>query len=161
MKAEQPTMKLFTLLACGWLINTSAWAFDLNQLGWLSGHWVSDDGAAEEVWLAPRGGSMTGSFRWVFPNGSQVLEYLVIEQKGEDITFRFKHFGTDFVPQEKNEPNTYRLVDLTADTVTFKLISDNPKAPQRYQYRRTGDTLTFRGERPDMGEPLVIEFKRK
>ena len=34
--------------------------FDMEKLSWLTGHWVTADGAAEESWLEPRGGTMTG-----------------------------------------------------------------------------------------------------
>lgn len=135
-------------------------AQELNQLSWLAGHWVTSDGAAEEHWLEPRGGTMTGQFRWAFPNGEQVLEYLVIEEKDGEITFRFKHFGTDFVPWEKDLPNTYRLAELTTDSATFELEHAGHPVPQRYQYQRSGDTLLFRGE-TEGEEPLVIEFQRK
>ena len=37
------------------------------------------------VWLTPRGGSMVGSFRWVFPDGRQVLDQtLGIQLPGVD-----------------------------------------------------------------------------
>ena len=104
---------------------------------------------------------MTGSFRWVFPNGQQVLEYLVIEETNDGMTFRFKHYGTDFVPWEKDKANTYRLVELTEDSVTFELTYSSGKVPQRYQYRREGDKLTFHGENEGDEKPLVIEFQRQ
>jgi hypothetical protein len=151
-----------SILLTGLLLASAATASEnLEDLSWLAGHWITADGAAEEQWLEPRGGTMTGQFRWIFPNGNQVLEYLVIEQTDEDIIFRFKHYGTDFVPWEKDEPNTYRLTELAEDSVTFELISDNPKVPRRYRYQVTGDTLTFTGERSDAPEPLVIEFRRQ
>jgi hypothetical protein len=142
------------------LVSPSLAAGELEQLSWLTGHWVTADGAAEESWLEPRGGTMTGQFRWVFPNGNQVLEYLVIEEKDTAITFRFKHYGTDFVPWEKDLANTYRLVEMSENKVIFELEHASHPVPQRYQYQRSGDTLTFRGE-SEGEEPLVIEFQRR
>ena len=136
----------------------TTWAGELDKLSWLAGHWVSKDGAAEEHWLEPRGGTMTGSFRWVFPNGHQVLEYLVIEENDGEIMFRFKHYGTDFVPWEKEQANTYRLVELSDNNVVFELEYSSGKVPQRYEYRREEDRLTFRGESEGNEKSLIIEF---
>lgn len=137
----------------------TAHAGELDRLSWLAGHWVSPDGAAEEVWLEPKGGSMAGSFRWVFPNGKQVLEYLVIEETESEVIFRFKHYETSFQPWEKDEPNTYRMAELTDSRVLFVRISGNDKVPARYSYEREGDTLTFRGEGKPGDEPLVLTFR--
>lgn len=134
-------------------------AGELESLAWLSGHWVSEDGTAEEVWLAPRDGSMAGSFRWVFPDGDQVLEYLVIEETPEAVWFRFKHFGTDYEPWEKDAPNTYRLEGTADGSATFVRTSTNDRAPLRIVYSRQGDRLTFRGEGDAGEDPLVLSFK--
>lgn len=154
-------MKAFLITLALGLFAAPVNAAELDDLAWLAGHWVTDDGSAEEHWLEPRGGTMTGQFRWVFPNGGQVLEYLVIEEKDGAVIFRFKHYGTDFVPWEKDEANAYRLVDLDEHAVTFERISANTKVPQSYRYERDGDRLTFRGESEGSDEPLVIEFQRR
>lgn len=138
-------------------------ADDLNRLGWLAGHWIStENGRAEEVWLAPRGGSMVGSFRWVFPNGKQVLEYLVIEADGPDVWLRFKHFNVDYVPWEKGAPNTYRLVEAVSTPpggrVLFEYQGDSDRVPQTLQYVRSEDRLVFTGTGEDDEEPLRLTF---
>ena len=162
MKSSNTVAWVQKILATAFLTAApSLLAGELDKLSWLSGHWVSADGAAEEHWLEPRGGTMTGSFRWVFPNGHQVLEYLVIEEKDGEIIFRFKHYGTDFVPWEKDQANTYRLLELNENSVRFELEYSSGKPPQRYEYRREGDTLTFRGESDGDGKPLIIEFTRQ
>ena len=151
-------MIIRTLPLCLLLTAPGALASELERLGWLSGHWVSRDGAAEEVWLEPRGGTMPGSFRWVFPNGRQVLEYLVIEEAGDEVFLRFKHFETNFEPWEKDEPNSYRLLSLDGQQASFERIGDNPKVPQYLRYSRDGSTLDFRGETEGDDEPLLLTF---
>ena len=150
-------MMIRILTLCLLLIAPGALASELEKLGWLSGHWVSPDGAAEEVWLEPRGGTMAGSFRWVFPDGRQVLEYLVIEETEDGVLLRFKHFNTDFEPWEKDQPNTYRMRSVDQRQAKFDLISDNPGVPRRMTYVRDGDTLKFRGE-TEGEEPLLLTF---
>lgn len=133
-------------------------ASELEKLGWLAGHWVSPDGAAEEVWLEPKGGTMSGSFRWVFPNGNVVLEYMVIEQTEDGITFRFKHYNPNFEPWEKGEPNTYRVIAIEDHSVSFERVSENDKAPLKYRYSRQDDMLEFMGEGDSGEDPLVLRF---
>ena len=155
-------MKVVTLCLIALLTTSQAAAAELAKLAWLAGHWVGADGSYEEVWLAPKQGSMAGSFRWVFPDGNQVLEYLVIEESEDGLKFRFKHFNTNFEPWEKDEPNTYRLEKLSDNKVTFVRVVDNEKAPFKLHYSRQGDVLTFTGEGdPGDGDPLVLEFLRK
>jgi hypothetical protein len=151
-------MKFRIHTLCLLLIAPGALASELEKLGWLAGHWVSPDEAAEEVWLEPRGGTMAGSFRWVFPNGRQVLEYLVIEETEDGVMLRFKHFNTDFEPWEKDQPNTYRMRSVDQQQAEFDLINDNPGVPRQLTYVREGDTLKFRGE-TEGEEPLLLTFK--
>ena len=133
-------------------------AVELNDLGWLSGHWFSHDKSYEEVWIAPKAGSMSGSFRWVFQNGKQILEYLVIEEKNKQIFLRFKHFETDYIPWEKEEPNLYKLESLLDRQVTFTRLSENSKAPLKLIYRRDQNHLYFTGIGDGGEEPLELAF---
>jgi hypothetical protein len=136
---------------------------ELDQLAFLAGHWIGAHGEPyEEVWLEPRAGTIAGSFRWVFPGGRQVLEFLVIEETEEGVFLRFKHFGTDYVAWERDEPNTYKLTTVEGASATFERVSDHPNVPKILFYGREGDTLTFRGSSHDPADdPLVLVFTRK
>ncbi len=146
---------------------SSSWAEDLDDLAWLAGHWVSggidDTGDFEEVWLTPKGGTMAGSFRWVFPDGNQVLEYLIIEENADAVHFRFKHFNTDYITWEKETPNTYRMVELTDNKVVFDLVEENAKVPNHIYYLRDGNKLEFLGwnEKEEDADALRLHFIRK
>jgi hypothetical protein len=152
-------MKPRMLLLYLWLLAPGALAGDLDRLGWMAGHWTSLDGAAEEVWLEPRGGTMTGSFRWLFPNRRQVLEYIVIEETAEGVLLRFKHYDSNFEPWEKDEPNIYRMQSLTETSVSFELLNEQPRVPRYLRYHRRGDTLTFLGESPGDDAPVSLTFR--
>lgn len=144
-----------------WMICLPVRAGDLEALSFMSGHWVAANGDDdyEEVWLAPRAGTLPGSFRWVFPNGRQVLEYLVIEETDEGVFFRFKHFNPDYTAWEQ-EPNSYRLASVEDDTATFERISDNTDVPKTLSYSRDGNRLTFVGTGDSEREaPLVLELR--
>lgn len=140
------------------LLSSPCSAVELKDLAWLSGHWFSDDKAYEEVWIAPKAGTMSGSFRWVFGNGRQILEYLVIEEKHGQIFLRFKHFETDYVPWEKEEPNLYELESLKGMQVTFTRLSKNSNVPLKLVYRRDANRLYFTGIGDAGEEPLELAF---
>jgi len=154
-------MMMFSLV--GLLTGANTSAAELERLDWLAGHWVDEDGAYEEVWLAPAGGTMVGSFRWIFPDERQVLEFLVIDESEAGIAFRFKHFERSFEPWEKQQPNTYQLSSLTDQSVTFIRTSDNTNVPYSLSYTRDGDRLLFIGESEPgtPSDPLRLEFRRK
>ncbi|MBD3648285.1 MAG: hypothetical protein HUJ31_12730 [Pseudomonadales bacterium] len=146
-------------LTC-WLISLPAQAGDLDALSFMTGHWVAaGDDNYEEVWLAPAAGTLPGSFRWVFPNGRQVLEYLVIEETDEGVFFRFKHFNPNYEAWEK-EPNTYRLTAVDESSATFERVSDNMDVPKTLSYTREGNTLSFVGTGDsEREEPLELNFR--
>lgn len=137
----------------------------LSDIAWMEGHWVMETGAgrAEEIWMAPANGSMVGSFRWFIPDQMHVLEFLVIQETGNGVTFRFKHFDKDYRAWEEDAPNSYRLDAVEGQRAEFVNLDWNGKVPQRIIYMiPEPDRLLFRGESPDAedSEPLLLEFTR-
>lgn len=137
----------------------------LSDLAWMEGHLVMESGAgrAEEIWMAPADGSMVGSFRWFIPDRMHVLEFLVMQETGGEVTFRFKHFDRDYRAWEEDAPNSYRLDAVEGQRAEFVNLDWNGKVPQRIIYLSPEpDRLVFRGESPDAedSEPLLLEFTR-
>jgi uncharacterized protein DUF6265 len=102
------------------------------DLGWMSGHWQTADGATEEDWTAPRAGIMLGVSRTI--EGGTVREYEFLRLQD----------GADGVPVYWGSPNGvtpvgFRLTEAGPSGATF----DNPghDYPQRIRYRRDGDAL--------------------
>lgn len=105
------------------------------DLGWMSGRWLTGDGArwTEEIWSGPRGGTLMG-FSWS-GEGAAISEYEYIRiQSGEDdeIIYLAQPNGGAGVG--------FYLVRAEATSATF----ENPTHdfPQRIRYARSGDTLT-------------------
>jgi hypothetical protein len=133
----------------------------LSDLEFMTGHWVSpsSDGA-EEVWLAAKGGTMTGSFRWVVPNGPHVLEYIVVHETEQGVVLRFKHMRPDYSAWEE-EPNYYELTETGKGRAVFTNRGENKRVPDRMIYTQAAaNELHFRGESSDEGEPLILKFVR-
>ena len=133
----------------------------LSDLEFMTGHWVapSSDGA-EEVWLAAKGGTMTGSFRWVIPNGPHVLEYIIIQETEQGVVPRFKHLRPDYSAWEET-PNYYELTETQRGRAVFTYRGDNKRVPERMIYTRpAANKLHFRGESSGEDEPLILKFIR-
>jgi hypothetical protein len=114
--------------------------FTLEDVAFIAGHWEGPlfGGRAEEVWLAPDGGTMLGVFRLVSTNRegverTGVIEYLLFTQTAEGVTFRFKHFRTDYTTWETGEPLTFDLVEAGENLAVF--ASDIQKQPDRMTFR--------------------------
>lgn len=150
---------LRVLIVCFALIPLLASGAGIDRLSFMAGHWVGGKGENyEEVWLEPKSGTITGSFRWVFDNGRQVLEFIVIEETDEGIFLRFKHFHPDYVPWEKDEPNIYKLSSVEGMSATFERVTDNSDVPKTLSYSRDGDMLRFRGTGDDPEDVLLLTF---
>src|SRR3954466_4301615 len=65
------------------LMAQSAPRATVNDLGWMSGHWLTADAAVEEDWTAPRGDVMLGTGRTVDAGALREYEFLRI-QAGAD-----------------------------------------------------------------------------
>jgi hypothetical protein len=133
----------------------------LSDLEFMSGHWVApSSNGAEEVWLAAKGGTMTGSFRWVVPDGPHVLEYLVIQETEQGVVLRFKHMRPDYSAWEEN-PNYYELTEARTGRAVFTNRGENKRVPDRMIYTQpAANELHFRGESSGDDEPLILKFVR-
>ena len=117
----------------------------LEQIAWLAGSWSGEGlgGAVEEHWTKPAGGSMLGMFRLVTrtTGKTRVCELLMIEQEGQRVVYRFRHFGPGHKPwEEKDKPLVFDLIEVSASKAVFESsVQTNPK---RLTYRLEGDKLT-------------------
>jgi hypothetical protein len=161
------THKLTWLAICLFTLNLAGAALaettkpQLSDLAFMTGHWVApaSDGA-EEVWLAAKGGTMTGSFRWVVPNGPHVLEYIVVHETEQGVVLRFKHMRPDYSAWEKT-PNYYELTETQKGRAVFTNRGENKHVPDRMIYTQpAANELHFRGESDGKDEPLLLKFVR-
>lgn len=95
---------------------------NLSQVAWIAGHWQGEafGGITEEVWTAPLGDSMIGSFKLVVGNKTEFYEICQMIQENETIMFRLKHFDGKLKGwEEKNETQDFPLVKMEKDAVYF------------------------------------------
>jgi hypothetical protein len=134
------------------LMAQSAPRATVNDLGWMTGHWVTADAAVEEDWTAPRGDVMLGTGRTIDAGALREYEFLRIQA------------GADGVPVYWGSPNGatpvgFRLSEAGPSSATF----DNPghDYPQRIRYRRDGDTLVATISAIDDSHAMSWTYRRR
>jgi hypothetical protein len=140
-----PAMRRILLLLI--FVTPNVIAASLDDLDFMTGRWQRSnaDGIAEEWWMEPRGNTKVAAFRWAKGDQLITVELVIISQEEDGIFLRFKHYGAQFDPWEKDEANTYRLERLEDNAVYFDQVSTNDKVPQVIVYRLVEDGLEFRG----------------
>jgi hypothetical protein len=135
----------------------------VDQLGWIAGPWrgTLGDRTIEQHWMAPQGGSMVAMYRSIRDNRATLYELLAIEQLGNQVWLRIKHFapGPGLVSQEgKEESANHVLVSLEGRTAVFE--GATPAGPVRVTFRSPdARALTITVARQRDGKPTSTDFK--
>jgi hypothetical protein len=137
----------------------------VDQLAWVAGAWTGTlgDRTIEQHWSAPLGGSIIAMYRSIQANRATLYELLAIEQEGEGVVLRIKHFapGPGLVSREaKDESANNRLVSLTGRMAVFE--GDDAAKPVRITFTSPDPaTLNIVSERRREGKPVSTEYKYK
>lgn len=94
----------------------------IEDVAWITGHWQGEalGGITEEVWTAPLGKSMMGSFKLVVDEVVQFYELCTITEENRSLLLRIKHFDKDLKGwEEKNESIEFPLVKIEKNKVYF------------------------------------------
>lgn len=114
----------------------------IEDVAWLAGRWLADDGS-EEFFSPASGGQMMAAFRLVSDGELALYEFEVVRETEGSIALSLKHFGADLSAwEDKDEWVTFPLVAVEAQAVYFDGLS----------YRRRDDRLEGAvrvGEEPD------------
>ncbi len=113
----------------------------IDDLSWLSGQWLGQDGdrRMEEHYMRPAGGVIVGMGRTVRPGKPPQVEFIRI---GPDSDGRLAYHAHPM----GQAPTSFALVESAPGLAVFA----NPQHdfPQKITYRRTGDSLTASIEGP-------------
>ena len=137
----------------------------VDQLAWISGAWTGTLGerTIEQHWSAPVAGSIIAMYRSIQKGRPTLYELLAIEQDGERVVLRIKHFapGAGLVSREaKDESIDHALMTLTGRTAVFE--GGSAGSPARITFNSPdADTLNITVERRRDGKPAATEFKYK
>ena len=137
----------------------------VEQLAWVTGAWTGTlgDRTIEQHWSAPLGGSIVAMYRSIRANRVTLYELLAIEQEGDGVVLRIKHFapGPGLVGREaKDESANNRLISLEGRTAVFE--GTDAANPVRITFKSPDNsTLNIVSERRRDGAPVLTEFKYK
>ncbi len=105
-------------------------AATIADMAWLTGHWTGEalGGVSEEIWSAPRGGSMMGMYRLVKDGKPAFYELLTIVETKGSLVLRLKHFHPDRKGwEEKDKTVDFPLVAVEKGAVHFEGMSFHPQ----------------------------------
>ena len=99
---------------------------DLSAASWLAGCWVAAGTStrAEEIWLAPAGGTMVGATRTIRGETTTAYEFLIIHPKDGQLLFTA-------------QPSGQAMADfLVTELTTVRLTLENPDHdfPKKIEY---------------------------
>jgi len=130
------------------------------DLRWLEGTWRGEWGprVAQQVWMAPQAGVMTGAFSLMETDKVLVIELFTIMQMPGGVGINIRHFTPELNAWEKGDPT--RLTLASFDNKNFEFDNAVDGKPKKYTFSRTdADTYVSRAEIvPDTGEAQVIEI---
>jgi hypothetical protein len=135
----------------------------VDQLAWVAGAWTGTlgDRTIEQHWSAPLAGSIIAMYRSIRDNRPTLYELLAIEQDGDGVVLRIKHFapGRGLVGQEaKDESVNHALVQIEGRTAVFEGAAAG--SPVRITFTSPdADSLTIVVARQREGKPVSTEFK--
>ena len=99
---------------------------NIQDIAWMEGYWQGNafGGEVEEIWSAPMGNAMMGSFRLVSEGKSSFYEIMTFIEEEHSIMFRLKHFHGDLKGwEEKDETVDFPLIAMNDNRAYFDGIT--------------------------------------
>ena len=98
-------------------------AASIDDVAWLQGYWQGEglDGQCEEMWSAPVGGAMLGTFRLLKEDQLQFSEFFIISEHDNSLVLKLKHFDPKFAGwEERDKFVTFRFIKAEGTTAWFE-----------------------------------------
>lgn len=134
----------------------------LAQVAFIAGPWggMLGDRKIEQHWMTPAATSMVGMYRSIQNDKATLYELLAIEQDGDGLMLRIKHFvpGAGLAGREEKDASIdHALVRVDGRTAVFEGIGENPS---RVTFTSPdANTLTITVERMRDGKLVPTDFK--
>ena len=113
------------------------------DLAWMTGTWsgpVGGGNVLEENWTVPRAGSIQSLVRQTGPNGTGMVELIVIEEEEGTLRLRLQQWNPGMKPRTAG-PAVMKLAEMGENTVAFEAEADS--AFDMLRYTRDGDNFTI------------------
>ncbi len=135
-------------------------AAKISELSWMTGSYEGPigQGALEENWAEPKGGSIASLVRATGADGATtMIELIVVEEEEDCLTLRLQQRNPGFKPRSA-EPQVMRLVELKSGKVVFDNIGEG--GITRLSHTKSGKKFTITVQRPN-GTSRDIELTPK
>jgi len=112
------------------------------DLAWMTGYWSGPvgDQTMEENWNAPLGGTLASTVRMAGPEGTRMVELVIIHEHEGSLILNLQQFKPDYSPLTP-APQKMKLVGTGNQSVTFE-DAENTPGIKRLTYSRAGDVFT-------------------
>ena len=146
----------------GAILTIALGAADLQDLGFIAGHWRGEAGGKqiEETWSGPEQGSMTGMYREMKDGKTTFYEFFTIEAGAGGPVLLVNHFEPGMKGWEnKDKPAAFHIKNFLPDgEVVFE--SNDPANPLLMTYSRTSkSTMDVLLERQRGGQWVKQVYK--
>ncbi len=134
----------------------------LADVSFMAGHWAGGEAGdlSEEMWSAPEGDSMMGTWRYVAKGQARIFELLTLKAEGPNVVLRIRHFDSKLVGREdKDRAVELPLVAKGPGEAVFEGAEYGGNGNVRLTYRRDGDRLT--GVLEKGGRKEEFRFRRR
>lgn len=140
---------------------SAAYAADLKDLAFITGHWRGESPGTviEELWLPAEGEAMYSLFRMVRNGKTLFTEFQAIEQREATVVLLLRHFNPGLIAREDKEaPLVWRLETLEKNRAVFH----QEGAATWLEYaREDGGTLTVTLIKERDGQTVRTPFRYK
>ncbi len=117
-------------------------AASVMDLAWMTGTWSGPLGGEvlEENWTVPKAGSIQSLVRSTGPNGTSMVELIVIEEEEGTLRLRLQQWNPGMNPRTE-APSVMTLAEMGENTVAFE--GEEGAAFDKLRYTRDGDSFTI------------------
>ena len=117
-------------------------AATVSDLAWMTGHYkgATGNGALEENWAMPEGGSIASLVRSTAAGATTMIELIVIEEEGNSLMLRLKQWDPGMAPRAEGF-QVMELMEIGDHKVVFKNTGE--VGLQQLGYSLDGDQFTI------------------
>ena len=158
MKTRSPLT--FVLLATAlFVLPATLSAQSLDDLSWMVGNWKGPamGGTLEERWAPADGGTMSALVDSTGPNGTNMVEVIVISEGDNGLELRLRQFEPDLTPRTPDAV-VFAFESASERSITFKVVSEGAQLSKLTYSRPTDDTFQVKVGLPN-GAEIPIDLK--
>jgi hypothetical protein len=135
MKKLLAALTLTLLTAASASVQAAGVPGKVSDLAWMTGNWAGMLGPnqLEENWILGEGGSIAAMVRMSGDGATSMFEMITIEEVEGSLVLHIQQWDPGFQPRTP-EPQKMELVEVTANSVQFKAVSEGGMATLGYSH---------------------------